>query len=144
MTVKLIMSPRNRAAELSLDSIGEHFEKGIRAGFFAVGSQLRHTARLQMLEKKKGIKHANLRVRSSAVGETPASQTGKLRRSIGYQVSGDSMEFGAGGRGSGVNYALILEEDLARPLLVNSVKKNEAKIETLFNDAINKALESVS
>ena len=136
MSFKVKFGPGNTAFDKSIDNISLSMKGGIRAGFFAIGSQLRQTARSQMLEKKTGIKYKNLRFRSSAKGQTPRSQTGKLRRSIGYQISGDSMEFGAGGRESGITYASTLEEKMGRPLLLNSVTKNEAKIQTLFSDAV--------
>jgi len=150
VSFKIEFAPGNKLMEKSIRNISPDMKGGIRIGFFAVGSQLRHTARLQMLEKKTGRLYAvpgrSRRVRASAPGESPASRTGELRRSIGYQISGDSMQFGAGGRGSGVNYANFLEEGTknmkARPLLLNAVTTNEAKIQTLFNDAIAKKLKA--
>lgn len=144
MSFKVKFGPGNTAFDKSIDNISLSMKGGIRAGFFAIGSQLRQTARSQMLEKKNGelypVPGRSRRVRASAPGQSPASRTGRLRRSIGYDISGDSMAFGAGGRGSGVGYAEFLEQGTgkmkARPLLLNSVTKNEAKIETLFNDAV--------
>jgi len=150
MTFEVKLAKGNDVFDRSIRHISPDMKSGIRAGFFKVGSQLRYTARQQMLEKKTGrlyrISGRSRRLRASAPGESPASRTGRLRRSIGYQVSGDSMQFGAGGRGSGVNYANFLEKGTpnmeARPLLLNAVTKNESKIETLFNDGINEKLKA--
>ena len=145
MTFEIVEGARNARVRAQISRTDINMRRGIRQGFFAVGSQLRMTARRQMLEKKTGVKYKRLRRRSSSAGETPASQSGDLRNSLGYQIAGaDSMQFGAGGRDSGVSHARPLERGTSRMrprlLLGNAVKENEAMNQVLFRDAIARAI----
>ena len=104
-----------------------------------VGHLLIKTARSQMAEKPKSgrlYKIKGRKHRASAPGESPANITRALSKSIGYQTGNLSMQFGAGGRGSGVNYASYLEDKLDRPLLQNAVEKNEGSIEHIFQSTL--------
>lgn len=65
--------------------------------------------RQEMLGPKTGIHWPTLPNRSSAVGEYPANQSGKLRRSINYSVGNDEVAIG-----SNVYYSRDLREGTAR------------------------------
>lgn len=149
MTFEIIPGDRNAHNTDAINNLDVNMKRGIRAGFFAVGSQLKKTAKSQMLEKKHGrfyrVRGRSRRHRASAPGESPANLSGALRGSIGFQIAGaDSMQFGAGGRSSGVNYAKPLEEGTPimepRPLLGNAVKADEGTTQDLFQRAVSKAI----
>lgn len=151
MTFSIEIGSNNAENISAINNLDRNMRRGIRKGFYAVGSQLNHTARSQMLEKKSGelyrVPGRRRKVRASAPGESPANRTKKLRRSLGFQVSGaDSMQFGAGGRSSGVEYATYLEEGTPfmqpRPLLGNAVNANEATIQNLFQSAMARSISS--
>ena len=125
--------------KVDLSQLDNNMEKGIRRGFFVVGHLLIKTARSQMAEKPKSgrlYKIKGRKHRASAPGESPANITRALSRSLGFQIGNLSMQFGAGGRGSGVNYASYLENKLDRPLLQNAVEKNEGSIEHIFQSTL--------
>ena len=152
---KIVEGSENKTFFLSINSAGINMQRGIRQGFFAVGKKLVLTAREQMMEKPKTGKIYRIRrgktMRnhiSSAPGESPANLSGALRKSIGWGGLNDNgFEFGAGG--GQVGYAGYLEDGTPngqmkpRPLLKNSVTKNEATSQKLFDDAIAASLARV-
>ncbi len=148
MTFEIKAGPGHTKFINKFHTLDMDFKRGIRQGFFAVGSNLKVTAQHQMIEGPQTgrvYRTRRGRIRASAPGQTPANRTGALRRSIGFQIAGsDSMQFGAGGRASGVNYARPLERGTSRmsprPLLGNAVKANQAITLRLFSDAVTRTI----
>lgn len=108
----------------------EMMKNGYRRAFYDIGKQLTAYTRDII---KKGPKTGRLyyiagrkrRHRASAAGEAPANLTGRLRKGVGFNVSGwDQMEFG-----DRVYYGKFLEEGTKkmkpRPHLSKSVNYNE-------------------
>ena len=149
MTFKIEAGPRNAANTQMINSLDMNMKKGIRQGFFAAGSNLKDRARRNMLDgpftgKIRRKRNSRRKHQASARGQTPHSDSGRTRKSIGFQIAGaDSMQFGAGGRGSGVNWVKFLEpkDKLDRPLLGNAVRDNQAVTIRAFQDAISKAID---
>jgi len=128
----------NRDVLLKITHAGELTERGIRQGFFRLAKDLQATANKDILRKpKKGrtyiVRGPSGRKRrhvASAPGESHANRSGKLRRSMGWKISGSKlMEFGYGaGPDTPPEYAPFVENGTrrmeARPSLGNSVTKN--------------------
>lgn len=77
-----------------LDLLSEKALIGARRGLDKYAKQVRKTTQDGIKNPPKtGIKYRNMRVRSSKAGEFPANQTGKLRRSIAYQLVGSQKVF---------------------------------------------------
>jgi len=129
---------QNDKVLLKIAHAGELTERGIRQGFFRLAKDLHGTANEDILRKpKKGktyiVRGPSGRKRrhvASAPGESHANLSGKLRRSMGWKVSGAKlMEFGYGaGPETAPDYAPFVENGTrrmaARPSLGNSVRKN--------------------
>ena len=128
----------NKDVLLTIKHAGELAERGIRQGFFRLAKDLQATANKDILHKpKKGrtyiVRGPSGRKRrhvASAPGESHANLSGKLRRSMGWKVSGAKlMEFGYGaGPDTPPDYARFVDKGTrrmkARPSLGNSVNKN--------------------
>ena len=147
MTFEITEGASNDAIRKHIRDLDRKIARGIRQGFFKVGSLLKTTAREQMMEKPK---HGRLyRIKrgsqtrnhiASAPYESPANVSGALRKSIGFEPSGMILVFGAGGRDSGVDYAAYLEDGtdkmLPRPLLRNAVHKQQGAIMPMMQEAV--------
>ena len=98
---------------------------GIRQGLYNLGSNLKQTSSKEMLKRNKTgrvYRYKGRRHQASARGETAANRSGKLRKSIDFQVQGsEGLRFGAS-----APYAEFLENPskLDRPTLRDSMKKN--------------------
>jgi len=125
----------------------EFSERGIRQGFYHLGSRLYKSVRKDILSKtgKTGRTYLirrggrRLRHRASAPGQFSANLTGELRRSTGFTVRGHKqMDFGFGAK-----HGLFQEEGTsrmgARPNLGQTVKKNEGNAYKDFKREIKKA-----
>ncbi len=151
MTLDITESSGNTAVRRHIRNLDRLLIRGVRQGFFQVGSLLKKTAQEQMMEKPK---HGRLyRIRrgskirnhiASASGETPANRSGELRKSIGFESAGLVLQFGAGGRDSGVGYAKFLEDGtdkmLPRPLLRNAVHTQEGAIMPMMQAAVGREI----
>jgi len=140
------MQPGGDAVLLRIQNAGQITKRGIRQGFFSLGKDLKATANEDILRKpKKGhtyiVRGPSGRKRrhvASAPGESHANLSGKLRRSIGWKVSGaENMEFGYGaGPDEAPDYADFVENGTsrmaARPSLRNAVDKNIRNAEVHF------------
>jgi len=137
----------NKAVYISIDRIDENTRRGIRQGFFRLGSSLRRTASRQILSKNKTGRIYRIRRgktyrrhRASAPGESPANLSGNYRRKIGFQIRGHKeMEFG--GR---ADHSHFLEDGTTRmeprPGLGNAVKAEERNSVTYFESEISRNL----
>lgn len=148
---------KNRKVFLSLQNTDKLTKQGITQAFHLIGQSLIKTAKKGILDKKKKTGKVyrvarNSRVRkhqASATGEYPASITGSLWRSLGYEGanSGNRLEFGAGGRsgklgknGKLVDYAKYLEKGTknmgSRPFLQKSFQANFRNIEKYIDQQV--------
>jgi len=147
----------NRRVYVHIDNLPSRTKRSIRQGFFELGKDLKQTANKEILRKPKGGRTYIVRGPSgrrrrhvaSAPGETHANLTGKLRRSLGWQVHGaHSMEFGygVGGAGAGLKpapeYAEYVEfgtrKMAARPSLANAIRAVDRNAEKHFEQAFRK------
>lgn len=148
MSFKLEPDRKNRKVFLQIGNARDATKRGIRQGFFRLGSALRETLRKDLLAKdKRGriykIRRGKVRRRhrASAPGQTPASLSGNYRKNVGYQIHGsDELEFGI----RNVNYADFLERGTSRmkprPGLGNTVKKMQGQANEYFNDGLKSEL----
>lgn len=151
----IIADPGNPRTYRIIEDLTGLTRRAIRHGFFKLGQDLRAEASREILRRPKGGRVYYLRSRpggrvrrhvASAPGETHANFTGRLRRSIGWQVYGHlSMEFGYGvdPRGPAPVYGQFLEFGTIRldprPSLQNAMEVQQRNGETYFNNEFNRA-----
>lgn len=118
------------------------FKKGCIKGWRKAGQIVRNNVR-EMIKNppKTGRKYANLPKRSSAPGESPAYQYGKLSKSVAYKAySWNEMEVGYQ-----VVYGLYLERGTdrmkPRPALSTAVSKTYNSVGIALGISIRKELE---
>lgn len=93
--IKFKLDPSSKKTIRKLKSLGKTFEQGLRLGLYDSGVNMERWLKADMLASKSGVKYKGSRKRSSAPGESPASQTGNLRNSIEFNVTGwDKLTFG--------------------------------------------------
>lgn len=143
--MKIVEGRGNRHVYIQLQSIDENTRRGIRQGFFKLGSSLVRTASKQILKKDKTGRvylirrgKTRRRHRASAAGQSPANLSGENRRSLGFKIKGaEQMNFGGN-----KDYTPHLEEGTRhmepRPGLGNSVKAEERNSVTYFQNEIAK------
>ncbi len=140
----IIEGKNNRQVLLSLENIEENTRRGIRAGFFRLGSLMRANLRRELLNKNKtGRIYKNVRLRTGGIkrlhrasgrGQTPANLSGNYRKNVGFQIRGSqSMEFGVR---DGAEYAEFLEDQLNRPGVGNTVKATQKQAQNFFESSI--------
>jgi len=152
--IRAELSPDSGRAFVRMANLNGMTREGIRWAFFEIGRDLKNTANTDILKKPKTgkiyiIRSSNgrkRRHRASAPGESHANLTGKLRRSIGWRVRGDTMlRFGYGLQERAPDYAAFVENGTskmaARPSLENSVKKNLRNAEVHFARSLNRRFE---
>lgn len=142
----------NRTAIIAIEDIEKRTARGMRQGFFDLGDDLNAELSKQMLAKDKRGKvyvrrirgGARRRHRASAPDQTPANQSGRMRRARGYQLSGsDQLEWGIRS-GKGADYAKFLESGTgrmsARPGLGNTVTATQRNAHNDFSSNIEREL----
>jgi len=149
MSIKVQADPRNVFVMMNIQNSGRNARRGIRQGFYSFGHELRNGVRRRIKSGPKTgklyrVKGRRRRVRASAPGEDPANRSGKLRRSVGFQVYGsDRLEFGY--RNS-VDYGIFLELGTqnmeARPALKKQVDESQATARQHFDRELQKALKN--
>lgn len=94
--IRIRQDIKSRHALITLENPNRKMQLGIADGLKIVGSENKKTIKnLILRQPKTGIKYSNLPHRSSAPGEAPADQSGKLRRGVQYKANGwDSVEVG--------------------------------------------------
>lgn len=99
---------RGRRYLIHFDNIPRSWRKGIKKGLNWSGiAVMKETRRLIESGPKTGRKYSGLPNRSSAPGEAPANQSGRLVRSGYHKVRGwDQLEVG-----ERIHYAAYLEHD---------------------------------
>lgn len=124
------------------DLLSERAVVGARRGLEKFAKQIRKVTQDGIKNPPKtGVKYPNLRVRSSRAGEYPANQTGKLRRSIGYQMQGSTRAW----VGSKQYYAQYLAFGTRymqkRAFIGTAMKENIATGYDMIKNEINKELQ---
>jgi len=140
--LSIVADSRNKKAYVSLRSIEANTEYGIDRFLWFLGRELKSTASKQVLAKPRSgrvYRYKGRRHVASSRGESPANRSGAYRKSIGFNVRGHTMEFGAGAK-----YSAYLENGTrrmaARPGLLNSIKSNEKTGLDRANSELKKAL----
>lgn len=144
--IKIVPGKRNREMLILINALQKATPRGIRQGFFALGRDNVKDARQAIIRGKKSGRLYNIpgrkrRHRASAPGEAPANLTGKLQKSVGFQIQGaEEMEFGYR---DAVDYGAFLElgttKMAKRPNLEPTVFKNVVKGRRHFEREIKKA-----
>ena len=138
----------SRNIVVSLERIDENTRRGIRQGFFRLGSSLVRTSSKQILDRSKKTGRIyrirrGQRIRrhqASAPGQSPANLSGKYRRSFGFKIKGfQEMKFGSG-LAMKEDYPEYLEKGTRkmkpRPGLGNAVDAEERNSITYFETEI--------
>ena len=119
---------------LFIDAMSSKMQIGARRGLNTACKNIVKTTKENIKNPPKtGKKYPNLRVRSSKAGEYPANQTGKLRRSVGYQLQGTTRAF----IGAGAYYAQYLAFGTRK-------MAKRAFIGTVINENISKTYDNIS
>jgi len=146
--MKLIIKGADRA-EHSINNAPRITKKGIRQGMYFVGRELRNEANRAILEKPKHgrtyiIRRGGRRFRhiASAPGETFANQTGAARRTLGWSVRGDRLEFGFRANADTAYVKPLELGRLNRPALKNAIRAKQRDVEVILRRELEKALES--
>lgn len=126
-----------------LEILSDRMEAGARRGLISCGEHITKVTKDNIKNPpKSGKKYKRLRVRSSAKGEFPANQTGKLRRNIGYQVQGTRRLFV--GAHSPAFYAQFLAfgtRNMSKRAFIGTViKDNVKKMYDTLTTSINKEI----
>lgn len=160
MSVTVTEGIDNPKAFLKMMGLEGATRRSIRHAWFELGKDLRAEANREILRKPKSGRVYVVRGRggrrrrhvASAPGETHANLTGKLRRSIGWKVSGsDQMDFGYGvastGRNAAPPYAPAIEFGRAdgsiapRPSLQNAIRATQRRVPVEFEDQMERETE---
>lgn len=123
------------------DLLSEKARIGGRRGLERYAKQVRKITQDGIKNPPKtGIKYRNLRVRSSRAGEYPANQTGRLRRSIGYQMVGNQKVF-VGARAYYAGYLAFGTKFMGkRKFIGTAIKDSITEGYDLISNEINKEL----
>lgn len=154
--ITVTLPPNSRRVMLRMVDINRLTQTGMTQGWQKLGESLKRDVKREILRKPKSGRLYIIRTRSgarrrhraSAPGETHANLSGKVRRSVGFRVSGSSeMRFGygaLGGRGRAPLYAKMLEFGTRRmkprPSLQNAIKANIRNGQTYFGIEIRRAI----
>lgn len=123
------------------DLLSEKARLGGRRGLERYAKQVRKITQDGIKNPPKtGVKYRNLRVRSSRAGEYPANQTGRLRRSIGYQMVGNQKVF-VGARAYYAGYLAFGTKFMdKRKFIGTAIKDSITEGYDLISNEINKEL----
>ncbi len=153
MTFRFIEDLDNKKVYVQIENLNNLTTQSIRKGFFALGKDLKITANREILRKPKSGRTYILRTRNgarrrhvaSAPGETHANLSGKLRRSLSWQVSGSTqLEFGYGVGKDAPVYGKFLENGTRRmdprPSLANAIRETNRNGEVYFKEEFKKLI----
>ncbi len=118
---------------------------GAQKGLWYAGKQLQKEVKAKIKDKTgksgKYYKYKGRQIQASAPGEYPANRSGNLRKSIGFEVKGQNLEFGAR---TNAKYAKYLELGTRRmgkrPFLNRTVQKNKLEVANIVGREIEKEL----
>ncbi len=135
-------------------NLGKLTRSGVEFAAYVSGRGLVRATSKEILRKPKGGRiyirkdRAGRRRRhiASAPGETHANMSGKLRRSLGFKVNLNQIEFGYGVQSNDApEYAKFVEFGTrrmrARPSLQNGIKSQRRNFQNNFEREIGKRLE---
>ena len=139
--IKFQSYAQNVENHLFIDVLSDKMEVGARRGLLTAGKDIVKVTKDNIKNPPKtGIKYRSLRVRSSKAGEYPANQTGKLRRSVGFEVQGTKRLFvGAGAKYAGF-LAFGTKRMQKRAFIGNVIQDNIIKTYDTIQNSINKEL----
>lgn len=148
--LKFIEDSKNDRVFIQIDDLENRTRRGIRQGFFRLGSRLKQELNKQILAKnktgriyiRKDRAGRRRRHRASAPGETAANRTGNYRRNVGFQLRGaQQLEFGIR---NGAKYGVFLEKGTKkmepRPGLGNAVKATTKDARNFFDSSLDAEL----
>lgn len=158
--LKTTIAPESKIELRRIIGLKPIFRRAARHSFFELGQALKKESDNQVLRTPKTGRVYFIRTRgrrrrhvSSAPGESHANRSGRLRRSIGWQVSGfNELRFGYGVGGEKLPpYAEApwgsVEEGTKggqmepRPTIQNTVEAiGDRRVETDFNASLTRAL----
>lgn len=161
MTLKISRQSREELARVK--NLERLTKSGIEHGLFISARQMRKSAQDEITKGVKtgrlyprvtyttsaGTRKVKRNHRASAPGETHANISGKLKRSIGWRISWQELDFGYGfqTRSPAPYYAKFVEfgtvKMAERPSLKNAIEANEANLVRNLTDEIGKRLEGV-
>lgn len=150
--IKIDTSSRKAVARIK--NLGRLTQSGMEYAAYTSGKQLVRATSQEILRKPKGgrvyIRRDSLGRRrrhvASAPGESIANRTGKTRRSLGFVVSPNKLEFGYGvNKGDAPSYAEFPEFGTSkmqpRPTLQIGIKSQRRNMQNNFEREIGKRLE---
>lgn len=152
LALEFNLDPKSQKVLINIEDLNKLTKKSIRRAFIFIGKDLRTISRQFILKgPKTGIIYRKLRAgrgitrrrrvrdhRASALGESPANETGRLRRSIGWRFGGgNSIDFGASAESDkGFPYARQLELEMDRPYLIRAIRERQKVTENYFRKEI--------
>lgn len=153
--MSITLDRNSRAVVERIGRLGELTQSGVEHAAYTSAKGLQKAINAEILHKPKGgrvyvIRSATgrkRRHRASAPGETHANLTGKLRKSIGFKVNPNQLEFGYGveSKEAAPDYAAGVEfgtkNMAARPSLQNGIKSERRNFQNNFEREIGKRLE---
>ncbi len=141
MALTIENAPGTKAALVKLRAMGGDTERALRHALFDTGRDFMKEIGQQVKGSKGGTKYKALRRRSSAPGESHASQSGKLLKSAGWKVQGfESITVGFGVDKKAPEHAKFVEFGTrnmsSRPTVQNTVAALERNIVVNIEQAL--------
>lgn len=146
---------KSRKVIHKIENLRDLTKSGVEFAAYTSSKGLMKTINAEILHKPKGgrvyvVRSATgrrRRHRASAPGETHANLTGKLRKSLGFKVNPNQLEYGYGvEKNDAPDYAESVEfgtkNMAARPSLQNGLKSERRNFQNNFEREIGKRLES--
>lgn len=133
MPLHLRINVKTGTTRSQLDAMFDRIDNESRGIVKEWAYKTRDTAKQLMEGGRSGIHHSHLPRRSSARGEAPATQSGKMQRSIRIYSNGSRYYT----VGSPLWYAKFLQTERDRPLMETALEK----IRPAFYDAIREMVE---
>jgi len=153
--VSIEMDRQSRRTVHKIENLRGLTRSGVEHAVYTSAKGLQKTINAEILHKPKGgrvyvIRSATgrrRRHRASAPGETHANLTGKLRKSLGFKVNFNQLEYGYGveSKEPAPDYAAGVEfgtkNMAARPSLQNGLRDERRNFQNNFEREIGKRLE---
>lgn len=146
------LDPQSRTAIVQIQNLSQLTKEGIEYASYTSAKGLQRSVNAAILQKPKGgrtyirrDKIGRRRHVASAPGETHANMTGRLRRSLGFKVDPQQIEFGYGvNKNDAPEYAEFVElgtrKMKPRPSLLNGIKAERRNFQNNYEREIGKRL----